>query len=459
MKKAKRIISTLLLLSLVLASALMVSCEAEPDGDTGQSETEPTVVRAIKAKKDIKKGTVLSAGDLDIAESDESELPDGYVAKTADAVNRKLLSAVKAGEFLTTELLSEKTFEDEDDEKLDVDNTLARKLGYVVVTDYVDVDTGEDLSEDIQNIIDNNPRKTIYFPDGVYTIAYPIKTSSSSGKAVSLHLSMNAVIRASDRWKGKNHHMIQLGVIDKSFDIHSTGTNYYLYGGVIDGNGRANGVALEGGRETSIRNVTIKNVMQGLHIVYNEVYSSNDSDTEWVNIEGCGIAGTVGVQVDGLDNTLSNMRISGFETGVRLTNAGNLMHNIYTRYLQNETQSYDAGRGFYDTSGGNWYDACRAEDFKTAFFVTGGSMSIYNDCGASWSVSRGRQIAIETDGKLNAVVTNIKAEFCGSGDNALLVTYADGGNGIIKDPAFDVKLAGNETYKKYLVGRVVWSNS
>ena len=86
-------------------------------------------------------------------------------------------------------------------------------------------------------------------------------------------------------------------------------------------------------------------------------------------------------------------------------------------------------------------------------------MSIYNDCGALWSVSRGGQIAIETDGKLNATVTNIKAEFCGNGDNALLVTYAEGGNGIIKDPAFDVKLAGNETYKKYLVGHVVWNNS
>lgn len=459
MKKAKRIISIFLLLSLMLTSVLMVSCDTGADSDSGQSEPKPTVVRAIKAKKDIKKGAVLSAGDLDIVESDKSELPDGYIAKTSDAVNRKLLSAVKAGEFLTTELLSEKTFGDEADEKLEVDNTLARKLGYVVVTDYVDVDTGEDLSGDIQKIIDSNPRKTIYFPDGVYTIAYPIKTSSNFDKAVSLHLSMNAVIRASDRWKGRTDHMIQLGVIDKSFSIDATGTNYYLYGGVIDGNGRANGVALEGGRETSIRNVTIKNVMQGLHIVYNKEYTSNDSDTEWVNIEGCGLTGTVGVQVDGLDNTLSNMRISGFETGVILNNPGNLMHNIYTRYLQGESQSYDASRGFYDASGGNWYDACRADDFRTAFFVIGNSMSVYNDCGALWSTSGGRQIAIETNGKLNATVTNIKAEFCGGGDNALLVTCADGGNGIIKDPAFNVKLAGNETYKRYLVGRVVWNNS
>ena len=37
----------------------------------------------------------------------------------------------------------------------------AKDLGYVVVTDYVKANTGEDLADALQNIIDSNPRKTI----------------------------------------------------------------------------------------------------------------------------------------------------------------------------------------------------------------------------------------------------------------------------------------------------------
>ena len=42
----------------------------------------------------------------------------------------------------------------------------AEELGYVIITDYVKANTGEDLADALQNIIDSNPRKTIYFPDG-----------------------------------------------------------------------------------------------------------------------------------------------------------------------------------------------------------------------------------------------------------------------------------------------------
>ncbi|MBP3370120.1 MAG: flagella basal body P-ring formation protein FlgA [Clostridia bacterium] len=454
-----RVLSILLLVCITVCG--ITACNEEAEG-TETPETEDSsggTVRAIKVKKKMNKGSVITLSDIYMVEIDPAELPEGYVSKTADAVDRKLLSVIDADEFLTADVLSKSVVKKEEEVKIDADETLARRLGYVIVTDFVDADTGEDISEELQKIIDSNSRKTIYFPDGIYTIAYPLQTSSNADKAVSLHLSQNAVIRASNRWRGRSDYMIQLGVKNKTFSIDQTGTNYYLYGGVIDGNGRANGVALEGGRETSIRNVTIKNAMNGMHVVYNEAYGSNDSDTEWVTIEGCGLGGSVGLLIDGLDNTFSNMRISGFETGVYLTRPGNLMHNIYTKYIEGGTQTYENGRGFYDESGGNWYDVCRAEDYRTAFFTNASSMSLYNDCGALWKSAKGRQIAIETNGGLNASVTNMKAEFFGTGDNIFLLTYADGGNGIIKDPMFDLRLTSNENYLKYLVGRVVWSNS
>ena len=135
------------------------------------------------------------------------------------------------------------------------------------------------------------------------------------------------------------------------------------------------------------------------------------------------------------------------------------MHNVHTGYVESESLSYENSKGFYDVSGGNWYDACRADDFATAFYTVGSSLSLYNDCGAYWSSSNGgKQTAIESNGNLNATVTNMKAEFCSGGQCSFLITGGDGGNGIIKDPMFDVSLTSNDTYKKYLVGRVVWSN-
>ena len=442
---------------------MFVSCNErpseEPSGEEQSSETQAPVsktVLTVRLKEDVSKGSYIELKDLELVEADPSALPEGCITKSSEVVGKKVLSALKKGDYLTENVLGNKKAETENITQTQISKSMAKKLGYIVVTDYLKADTGEDLTETIQKIIDDNPRKTIYVPDGVYTIARPIQTSSNAAKAVSLHFSSGAVLKAADRWRGGSEHMIQLGIIDETFSINATGSNYYLYGGVIDGNGKAKGVALEGGRETSIRNVVMRNVTQGLHITYNSEYGSNDSDTEWIVIEGCGYGGSPGVLVDGLDNTLSNVRVTGFEVGVQLTAGGNLMHNIYTSYTDSETSKYENSRGFLDTSGGNWYDACRADGFRTAFYAQSGSMSLYNDCGARWEVSRDRQIAMETSGKLNATVTSFKAEFCEGGQNSFLVTYAEGGSGIITSPMFDTSIAPDETYKKYLVDKVVW---
>ena len=461
--KLKRIISILLTLSLFLSLVLLSSCNKsnEPEEQTEDATEQSTdsLVRVIKVKKNIKKGTSLAAKDIEIVDIDASEdIPSGYIQSSSDVINRKLLAAVSKGDILTSELLSTKVYAEE---KVELNTTIteARALGYVIVTDYIESLSSRDLSPEIQAIIDNNPNKTIYFPDGVYVIAKPIKTSSARAKSVSLHLSANAVIQASDNWGGRDEFMIQIGIYDKDFGMDGTGTNYYMYGGIIDCNGFANGVEISAGRELSLRNVTIKNAQCGLHVAYNEEYGSNDSDTEWLNIEGNGEPSSVGVQVDGLDNTLSNIRVSGFEVGVKLTRPGNLMHNIYSSYVPSDSIDYGRTKGFYDVGGGNWYDGCYSNDYRTAFFISAGSLSLLNDCGAYWSTDRGAQYAIETDGRLCASITEFKADFAEGSDNAFLAAPLDAwGSGIIKNPMFNTTLAPNKLYERYLVGHVVWSN-
>ena len=89
---------------------------------------------------------------------------------------------------------------------------------------------------------------------------------------------------------------------------------------------------------------------------------------------------------------------------------------------------------------------------------TAGSLSLYGGCAARWTENRGTQYAIETDGGLKATFTELRADFVPGANCALLVTYANGGKGIVKNPIFNSELTNNDTYKKYLVGNVVWNN-
>ena len=55
----------------------------------------------------------------------------------------------------------------------------AKQKGYVVVTDYVKANGKRDVSDILQKIIDDNPNRTIYFPDGLYLISKPICTPAA----------------------------------------------------------------------------------------------------------------------------------------------------------------------------------------------------------------------------------------------------------------------------------------
>lgn len=440
---------------ILLAVTVLFSCSCNGGGEEIVTEAPKLLVRALRAKVDASAGEALGVKDVEVVEVERTLAPDDYLIKTNDAIGRQLLVDIKAGDVIGDSMLTVK----EEESRGEISIPLAKKLGFIVVTDYLEPNTGEDLSAKIQELIDKYPGKTIFFPDGVYTIARPIKTSSNPQKAVSLHLSSFAIIKASNSWKGRTEHMIQLGAIDETFTISQTGSNYYMYGGIIDGNGKANGIILEGGRETSVRQISIKNVIQGLKIAYNEVYGSNDCDFEAIDIEGCYIPGSIGVHVDGLDNTLTDIRINGFEIGMQLTRAGNLMHNIHAVYKRGERMDYNDSIGFLDSSGSNWMDGFHAEGFRVAYRIRGGGLDMLNDCVASWSDPEATaQTAIATDGRFSSIVTNFKAEF-GDGANCMFLDLgAEGGKGVIQYPIFDKSKVNNTSYINHLVGKVIWNS-
>ncbi len=338
--------------------------------------------------------------------------------------------------------------------------------GYVVITDYVPANTGKDVANEIQKVIDDNPRTTIYFPDGEYIISKPICTPGHFSKAVSIEMGNFAIIKASDDWSSEEA-MIRLGGKDRYFRINACGTNNFISGGILDGNHRAKGLSIDGGREYSVRNISMKFVTVGLHVKWNQEYGSNDSDIFNVNIVGCGIKGSVGLLIEGFDNTFTNMRIANFEIGVKCSGAGNFMRNLHPLFIYKDDMDFDhTGEieyadciGFDDLSGGNFYDNCYPDNFATGFRMQGNTMSTYNCCFAYWYTIRGGvEVAFKSTGKFNSIIKSANVDLRPETQNAFLQVAEAGGNGTVENPMFNEANCQDKSYKDYLVGRITWRN-
>lgn len=303
--------------------------------------------------------------------------------------------------------------------------------GYVVITDYIKNDGKKDVSDAIQNVIDRNPNRTVFFPDGTYMISKPILTPADPKKSVALVLSNYAIIRAVPEWKHEEA-MIRLGGKDPYNDIRIPGSNYYLEGGIIDGNKVANGVSIDGGRETAVRNTSIKNTIIGLHVKHGANSGSSDCDINNVNIVGTFTPQSIGVLVEGFDNTFTNMRIGGVHIGFKIRSEANCLRNIHPLYYGSDKE-YETSCGFLDERQCNWYDFCYSDEFATAFRNNGGR-STYNNCFAYWYSKRGKKhVVFRSDGQFNSSVINMTAGIRAHNattENKVLEAKDAGGNGI-----------------------------
>lgn len=323
--------------------------------------------------------------------------------------------------------------------------------GYVIVK--VKSDGKSDVSDAIQKIIDNNPNRTIYFPDGVYLISKPICTPADPVKSVSLELSNYAIIKAMDGWNS-DEAMVRLGGKDPFNTIFVAGSNYYLNGGIIDGSGVAKGVSIDSGRETVIRNTSIKHVVLGIHIKRGANSGSSDADIHSVNIVGNKTHAAVGVLVDGYDNTFTNMRIGGCHIGFHIRSGANCLRNIHPLYY-GKNEHYDSSYGFIDERHTNFYDFCYSDEFCTAFMVKGGGHSLYSNCFAYWYSKRGQKhVVFKSEGDFNSDITNLNVGFGKHNqtkENVILESTTNGGTGsFVNLHIRDASIVTDDSHRQYM---------
>ncbi len=334
---------------------------------------------------------------------------------------------------------------------------------FLIITDYLK--EGGDTADIIQQVIDDNPNRTIYFPDGEYVLSHPICTPAKPSDSVSLSLSAYAVLKASEDWSDTEA-MVRLGGKTPANDIRTNGSNYYFEGGIVDGNGRANGISIDGGRETAIRNVSIKHTRIGIHIKKGcNGGGSSDADIRDVNIVGIGTTDSIGVLVEGLDNSLTNMRIASVFIGVDLVGSGNILRCIHPLYSGSSNyEDYENSCGFREHSQ-NWYQNCYSDQFGIGFRTTRGTTSIYDSCNSYWYSPRGKtHIGFKSDGKFNAVLTNFRVgsrnfEPEGRAECIILSAGEEGGHGVIDRlityPSFFWDDSTDQTYREYLKGELI----
>lgn len=314
-------------------------------------------------------------------------------------------------------------------------------------------DGSRDMTDEIQSIIDEHPNRTIYFPDGIYRISRPILTPADPEKSVSLELSNYATIKASDDWNSEEA-MIRLGGKDPMNNIYKVGSNYHLFGGILDGSGKANGVSIDGGRETSIRDVSIKHTKIGLHIKYGANNGSSDADIINVNIVGNRTEDAIGVLVEGHDNTFTNMRIAHVRVGFWIRSGGNFLRTVHPLYTLDFTH-YEDGCAFYNEKGRNFFDHCYNDQFAVGFWNVSNRCCTYDHCYNYWYSPKGDvHTAFRATDQFSSLLTNCDADFhFAEPKNVVLEVGNPGGCGRIQNMIVDRKLISPEdAFLHYLSG-------
>ena len=291
-------------------------------------------------------------------------------------------------------------------------------------------------SDAIQRLIDANPNREIFFPDGTYLLDKPICTPAHPTNSVSLRLSSFAKFKAAPGWSSSEA-MVRLGAIRPANNIMLAGSWYWLKGGIIDGSGVAKGVSIDGGRETLVADLSMKNVLVGLHIKRGANSGSSDADVRNVNIVGNNATNSIGVLIDGYDNTLSNMRIYAVVKGVVINSGGNSFRDIHPLVaMKREKGFYDSTIGFEINAQHNWMDFCYSDQFATGFKFGPRGGGVLDKCFCYWYSSKPgmRHVGFSSVGKFNAKVQSPTVVFKNSGATNCLVEVGEpGGKGYISD--------------------------
>ena len=452
-KFAKLLVSVMLCLSMLLCGAL-VSCN---------NETEETFdgnkVNVVRAKEGIKAGAKITGDKVEIVVMDASVVPSGALSTEGDVVGKFATAQIFAGDFFSAEKISAKKPADEEEVKEEDNELNFADAGYVLVSDYLKPDPKNDASDAIQKLIDENPNRTLYFPDGMYMLSKPIETSADPDKKVSFKLSNYAQFKPMDNWT-YGEPLFKIGSKGEASDEPDAENGVVFEGGILDGTNVADGIWVVGGGNVSIRYSAIKYAVVGIHVKADGNGNGPTVDVVTTNIVGSGTLDSVGVILETDNNTLTNMRIAANQICIKLLGNGNFLRNLHPLYVfrsgLNAEENYVDSIAFYDGGTRNFYDNCYNDQFSTGFYLVEGNRSIFDCCFNYWYTEGfADHNAFVCEGKFDAMIRMADAEFGinreGIECNFLLVGE-EGGSGTIDGAVYKAdRVSERDVAKDYLI--------
>ncbi len=448
----KRILCLALCLCMAVGMlAVATSCgdediEVGETNDAGEvivEEKEEGEVAVVKVLKEIKAGEKLTSENVGIGYAKEDDIPINAVRTTSNIINKYADTILYKGEFVFLSKLSAN-----EPTSINPGNTDA--LSYIVVSTHVE--DGKDATAAIQKLIDENPGRTLYFPEGTYTISKSLKTPSDPAKAVSFRFSNYAKLVASSSWSG-NTAMICIGAGAKATDVQNS-TDTYINGGIIDGGGKAAAISIDNGRDIRLHDVSITNATVGVTISTGDMGAVN-VDMDNIDITGASADTSKGIVINGGNNSITNVRIYNVHKGVELSESsfGNTLTDVHVMYPGTNADSY----GFYDNADGkhtpNTFNMCTAQNFGTGFRMGTKAVSIFEECNVYFTKAQSQQVGFGADQKFNGVINGCKVVIFSKTTSAFLRVGSGGGAGKITFPIIDgVGKLSITTHNDYNVG-------
>ena len=452
MKKIFFRITAIALVALMLIFA--ASCDSAT-ADTGANDgndkaKEPQMIEVPVFAADVEFSKKITPDKVTTKKIYVDALSATMITKVEDVVGKYAAVPLFAGDFAYTGKVSRK----KPVQQLDASEVERTRNKYVDVSQFVEPNSKLDVYAALQELIDNNKHKTLYFPDGEYLISEPLKTSAGGSSSTSFYLSDNAVIKATDNWKGGDKGaLIELGAAEPVNDITTPGSNYHFIGGILDGNLKAMGISLASGRESLVSQVKIINSTVGVYIPEGINSKSSDMDVEDIDIIGFG-GTSKGIVSIGLDNTFTDIRISNVKVGVE-NSGGSFFRGISVKLDKN--QPYE-GTVAFSTSGVSWFYSCSSENMQTAFQLQGGytgSAPVIKDFTIRWTEAKGAQTAFNVIGNFASVCSNGIIDFFDASTENSILKVTGQKNGKLIDVIADTELCDETAYKTVFVSSKV----
>ncbi len=352
--------------------------------------TSEEVIKVVAFKADYAKGKRILASNVELVEIPVSEMPLAPIVSVDDVIGKYLLNDVIKGECVDASMLT------------NVDplvNSTGLGEDYIIISTIINKYPEEkDMAPLIQMAIEENPGKTIYFPDGKYNLGKTVVIPSDEDKSVSFRLSNYATLGPATTWDSSCTALIQYGTAEDE-KTQAADHSDYIMGGTFDCGGTLTAIEINGGGRLFVNNVAIENAKTGIHLKPNAAYNNLEN----INITGKDENGTKGLFVEGTNNSLINMRIYRVLRGVHLTGGDNVLINLHPLFSGRNSAN---AIGFHDESTGNRYNICYSDQFMVGFKMASHTRSYYDSCYVYWWTGVSYHIGFLCEGDFNSVISD-----------------------------------------------------